>query len=228
MVYEVRMNDNGKAEGVGYIDKKTGKQEVASGRTVVLAASAGETARILLNSHNRNGAGALANSSGQVGRNLMDTVGAAMGAQFPVLENRPSYNEDGTMGLHLYIPFWLYPEQARGELDFPRSYHYELSADGRTEPDMGLGDIASHAGSYGIKLKEDMRRYYGSFMTFVCRGEMIPNANSYCEIDTDSKDRYGIPTLRFHFKWSDHELNMVRHFQARTKELATPPEVSGD
>lgn len=219
MVYELMLDEAGKARGVGYIDKKSGKQEAAFGRAVVLAASAGETARILLNSKSDLFPDGAANSSGQVGRNLMDTVGAAMGAQFPLLENRPVYNEDGTMGMHVYIPFWLYKEQARGEIDFPRGYHYELGADGRREPGMSLGNVASFAGSYGKELKEDMRRYYGSFMHFVCRGEMIPNGNSYCEIDPNGKDQWGIPTLRFHFKWSEHELAMVRHFQRTTKQL---------
>jgi choline dehydrogenase-like flavoprotein len=159
------------------------------------------------------------NSSGQIGRNLMDTVGAGMSAQFPLLENRPSYNEDGARGLHMYIPFWLYKEQARGELDFPRGYHYELGASGRSQPSLDLGNIASIAGSYGKSLKEDMRRYYGSFLSFTCRGEMIPNANSYCEIDSDTKDRWGIPVLKFHYQWSDHELRMVRHFQETTREI---------
>jgi choline dehydrogenase-like flavoprotein len=68
-------------------------------------------------------------------------------------------------------------------------------------------------------LKEDMRRYYGSFLSFTCRGEMIPNADSYCEIDADIKDKFGIPTLRFHYKWSEHELRMVEHFQETTKKL---------
>jgi choline dehydrogenase-like flavoprotein len=219
MVYEVQLDGQGKAAGVGYIDKKTGKQEAALGRTVVLAASAGETARLLLNSKSAKFPDGAANPSGQVGRNLMDTVGAAMGAQFPLLENRPSYNEDGAMGLHLYIPFWLYSEQARGELDFPRGYHYELGATGRGEPGLGMGNLADYAGGYGRKLKEGVRRYYGSFLSFTCRGEMIPNADSWCEIDPAAKDQWGIPTLRFHFKWSEHELNMVRHFQQTTKQI---------
>ena len=219
MVYEVRLNDKGSAEGVNYIDKHSGSHEAASGRTVVLAASAGETARILLNSKSSLFPDGACNSSGQVGRNLMDTVGAGMGAQFPLLENRPAYNEDGAMGLHMYIPFWLYKEQARGELDFPRGYHYELGASGRSQPSLGLGSIANFAGGYGRTLKEDMRRYYGSFLSFTCRGEMIPNANSYCEIDPDAKDKWDIPTLRFHYKWSDHELGMVDHFQKTTREI---------
>lgn len=220
MAREVLLGPDGRANAVVYIDTKTGKEARVEGRTIVLAASACETARLLLNSKSASFPDGLANSSGQVGRNLLDTVGASMGAQFPLLENRPRYNEDGAMGLHLYIPFWLYEEQARGELDFPRSYHYELDADGRKEPSMGvMGSIADWAGGYGVKLKEDMRRYYGSFMSFTCRGEMIPNGHSYCEIDPDATDRFGIPTLRFHFKWSEHELNMVRHFQQTTKAL---------
>jgi choline dehydrogenase-like flavoprotein len=219
MVYELRLDRNGRAEGVNFVDRITGKHDAAFARTVVLAASAGETARILLNSQSTRFPDGAANSSGQVGRNLMDTVGARMTAQFPALENRPSYNEDGAMGLHMYIPFWLYREQARGELDFPRGYHYELGANGRGQPGMGMGNIARRAGSYGRQLKEDVRRYYGSFLHFTIRGEMIPNADSRCEIDPDARDKWGIPTLRFHFKWSAHELNMVAHWQETTKRI---------
>jgi len=219
MVRELLLDDRGKATGVAFIDKTTGKEDAAYGRAIVLAASSCETARILLNSKSAAFPDGAANSSGQVGRNLMDTVGANMGAQFPMLENRPVYNEDGAMGLHLYIPFWLYGEQARGELDFPRGYHYELGASGRTQPNMGMGHLANMAGGYGRKLKEDVRRYYGSSLHFTIRGEMIPNAGSFCEIDPDGKDRWGIPTLRFHFKWSQHELNMVAHWQKTTKGI---------
>jgi len=219
MVHELQLDEHGKASGVAYIDRLTRTEKTASARAVVLAASAGETARILLNSKSTLFPEGAANSSGQVGRNLMDTVGAAMGAQFPMLEDRPAYNEDGAMGLHMYIPFWLYGEQARGELDFHRGYHYELGASGRSQPNMSLGGIASYAGGYGKKLKADMRRYYGSFLSFTCRGEMIPNADSYCEIDTEVKDKWGIPTLKFHFRWSDEELRMVAHFQETTKQI---------
>src|SRR4029453_17434238 len=42
---------------------------------------------------------------------------------------------------------------------------------------------------------------------------MIPNDDSYCEIDPEVVDRWGIPVLRFHFKWTDYELNQVKHMQ---------------
>ena len=68
-------------------------------------------------------------------------------------------------------------------------------------------------GSYGAKLKEDARRYYGSFVHFAGRGEMIPNEKSYCEIDPILKDRWGIPVLRFHWGWSEHERRQAAHMQ---------------
>ena len=74
-------------------------------------------------------------------------------------------------------------------------------------------------GAYGSRLKEESRRYYGSFMWFDGRGEMIPNEDCYCEIDPDGVDQWGIPTLRFHWKWSEHELNQARHMQHTFRDI---------
>ena len=56
-------------------------------------------------------------------------------------------------------------------------------------------------------------------MNFSGRGEMIPNEKSYCEIDPAVVDRWGIPVLRFHFKWSDYEYDQVRHMQRTFRAL---------
>ena len=40
---------------------------------------------------------------------------------------------------------------------------------------------------------------------------MIPNEHCYCDIDPSVVDQYGIPVLRFHWKWSAHEHKQVRH-----------------
>jgi choline dehydrogenase-like flavoprotein len=56
---------------------------------------------------------------------------------------------------------------------------------------------------------------------------MIPNERSYCEIDPDTVDRWGIPVLRFHFRWSDHERLQVKHmhetFHALIHQLGGTP-----
>ena len=133
----------------------------------------------------------------------MDTVGAGIGGQVPLLENMPLHNEDGADFGHMYSPWWLYKEQLAGKLGFARGYHFEFGG-GRRMPDMGTASGLEwlNGGTYGRKFKEDARRYYGSFVYFSGRGEMIPNEDSFAELDPNVKDKFGIPVLRFHWKWS--------------------------
>jgi choline dehydrogenase-like flavoprotein len=220
MVREVTVDAQGRANGVHYVDKTTRLDEHVSARAVVLAASACESARILLNSRSSLFPDGLANGSGLVGKYVMDTVGAGVSGQIPALESMPPHNADGASAMHLYMPWWLYQQQARGQLDFARGYHIEFGG-GRKMPGYGaFGGIESLTeGSYGTRFKEDCRRYYGSFLGFAGRGEMIPNEDCYCEIDPDGVDQWGIPTLRFHWRWSDHELNQARHMQRTFAEI---------
>ena len=215
MVREVTLGEDGRARGVLFVDRTTGKPGEVSARAVCLAASACETVRILLNSKSTRHPQGLANSSGRLGRYLMDTVGSTVEGQIPLLEDLPPHNEDGATGGHMYAPWWIYKDQLAGKLGFARGYHIEFGG-GRRMPSMGTFDGMEWVtgGSYGHKLKEDARRYYGSFVYFDGRGEMIPNEDSYCEIDPGTRDRFGIPVLRFHWKWSEHETRQAAHMQA--------------
>ena len=113
----------------------------------------------------------------------------------------------------MYSPWWLYREQKAGKLDFARGYHIEMGS-GRRMPGAGsIATLSALAGGYGQEFKRDMRRYYGSLVGLSGRGEMIPNEDSYCELDPQTKDRWGIPTLRFHWKWSEHETRQAAHMQ---------------
>jgi choline dehydrogenase-like flavoprotein len=211
-VREVTLGKDGKANGVLFIDKTTGREERVKARAVVLAASSGESVRILLNSRSAAFPNGLGNSSGLVGKYMMDSVSCSVGAQIPAMENLPPHNEDGTSGDHMYAPWWLYREQLAGKLDFPRGYHTEPGGPTRQPP--GGNNPVSNAytrGSYGTKFKEEARRYYGSVIHVGCRGEMIPNDDCFADLDPSVKDQWGIPVLRWHWKWGDHELNMVKH-----------------
>lgn len=236
MAAEVVLGKDGRAKGVRFVDKRSGRSRHASARVTVLAASACETARILLNSKSTQFPQGLANSSGKVGKYLMDTVGSGLAGQIPLLENLPPHNEEGASWGHMYAPWWQYKAQKSGALSFARGYHVEFVG-GRRMPQFhtsaGLEWLTG--GSYGRQFKEDARRYYGSMMYFAGRGEMIPNEDSYCEIDPQTKDKWGIPVLRFHWKWSEHETRQAAHMQKTFAELIeamggrvqSPPETDG-
>ncbi len=210
MTREVLVDQMGKVTGVSYIDKNTRTEKIVHGRVVVLAASACESARILLNSKSNLFPNGLANGSGVVGRFLMDSVGFDLSGEVPALEGMPHYDSDGYGGAHLFMPWWLWNKQDK--IGFPRGYHIEIGG-GYHMPMVGMFQRAGEKYGYGKNLKQNVRRTYGTRVGFAGRGEMIPNSHSYCEIDPVVVDRWGIPVLRFHFKWSDYEWKQARHME---------------
>ena len=216
MAREIVTDGSGKVTEVIYVDTRTGEERRLRCRLLVLAASACESARLLLNSKTSEFPNGVANSSGVVGKFLMDTVGYGVSAQVPAFEGMPRYNSDGAGGAHLYMPWWGWENQQG--LGFPRGYHIEIGG-GYNMPGIGsFGRLARESG-YGIGLKSRARREFGTTVTFEGRGEMIPNESCYCEIDPDTVDRWGIPVLRFHFKWSDYELDQARHMTDTFRDL---------
>jgi choline dehydrogenase-like flavoprotein len=217
MAREVTVGPDGLASGVSYIDKQTGEDRHVRARIVVLAASACESARLLLNSQSSQFPQGLANSSGVVGKYLTDTTGTDVAGFIPAMIDHVPHNEEGVGGGHVYMPWWL----DNRKLDFPRGYHIEVWG-GLSQPSYGfMGGIHRYpgAGGYGAKLKDDYRRYYGSTIGFSGRGEQIPNEHCYCDIDPAVVDQWGIPVLRFHWKWTDHEYNQVKHMQETFRAL---------
>lgn len=230
MVREVMTDDSGKATGVIYIDKKDMQEYRVMARVVVLGASACETARIMLNSKSKYHPHGISNSSGVVGRYLHDSTGTDRMAFMPQLVDRPRYNEDGVGGLHVYTPWWL----DNKKLDFPRGYHIEYWG-GFGMPSYGTGfgmdtmrryltdelGQPSPNGGYGVGLKNDIRRIHGAVVGMSGRGESVPQYDNYCEIDPDTVDKYGIPVLRFHYKWTEHEVRQARHMHDTFEEILT-------
>ncbi|HEX7978188.1 MAG TPA: GMC family oxidoreductase [Gemmatimonadaceae bacterium] len=217
MAREVTIGPDGLATGVQYIDKETGEDRHVAAKIVVLAASAFESARLLLNSKSSMFPQGLANSSGVVGKYITDTTGSDVSGFIPSMIDHIPHNEDGVGGMHLYMPWWL----DNKKLDFPRGYHIEVGG-GLYPPGYGfMGGIQRFPGrgGYGAKLKEDYRRYYGATIGFSGRGEQIPNDKCYTEIDPNVVDKFGIPVLRFHWEWTDNELNQVKHMQETFRAL---------
>jgi len=209
LVYQVDLDAAGKAKGVSYVDRKTGEHHSVTAKAVVLAAGSGETARILLNSKSKGFPNGLCNTHGMVGRYLMDSVGLGVSGQFPGLEGLPPTNDDGQGTQHTYVPWWGYDKHK--ELGFPRGYHIEING-GRGMPSVGLSRlIPDDETSVGDALRAKLRQRFGSVIGFDGRGEMIPNDDCYCELDPSVKDKWGIPVLRFHWKWGQYETDQAAH-----------------
>jgi choline dehydrogenase-like flavoprotein len=209
MAREIVIGKDGKAEAVSYIDKATRGEQRVYAKSVVVAASACESARLLLNSRSASHPNGIANSSGVVGRYLTDSVGSDLAGYFPQLERMPAHNHDGVGGMHMYMPWWRFGKKN----EFLRGYHIEFGG-GRDMPGVGSFDgvCAEHEG-YGVGLKQQCRTRYGTVIGFSGRGEMIPNSKSYCALDPEVVDKWGIPVLRFHWQWGENEMKMAADMQ---------------
>jgi len=222
MVREVLTDKNGLATGVSYVSKDDLSEYQVTGKRVILAASSCESTRIMLNSKSAAHPGGLGNSSGVLGHYLQDSTGASQGGFLPQLMDRKRYNEDGVGSVHILGP-WVLDNK---KLDFPRGYHIEFGG-GMGMPGYGFGGGVptlngtvpgrdgkmKPAGGYGASLKDDYRRFYGTTFGMAGRGVGMAHFDNYCEIDPNAVDKYGIPVLRFHYKWTNDEINQAKHMQ---------------
>ena len=221
MAYQLPIDRQGRVTGAYYIDRKSGGHHFVRGRAVVLAASACETARILLNSKSAIFTNGLANTSGQVGLNLTDSAEFAVAGEIPALKGLAPFNDDGAWIDHAYIPWWGHRDQASGRIPFPGECYVQVVGS-RKMPAVESFDDMFQSGEnliYGKKLRDKLRNDYGSTVLLFAHCEMIPNSDCRCEIDSSVKDKWGIPVLRFHWKWGEHELGQTQYLTKTLREM---------
>ncbi len=233
VVREIITDNNGLASAVSYVDKNSLQEYQVKAKSVVLAASTCESARILLNSKSAAHPNGLANNSNVVGKYLHDSTQNGGAVIVPQLLDRKRFNEDGVGSLHVYAPWWL----DNKKLDFPRGYHLEIFG-GMMMPSYGgyfgfEGSLVpfingfvpgrdgkpKDSGGFGVSLKNDYRRFYGTLAGVGCHGTAIAREDNYCEIDPTTVDKYGIPVLRFRYKWQDEEIKQAKHMQETVQAI---------
>lgn len=214
MARELLLQTRDRVGAVSYIDKSTLSEHQIKAKCFVMAASACESTRLLLNSRSSDHPHGLSNSSNVLGRFLRDAVGARAVGYFPALEGAPRHNCSGIGRPHIMAPWWK-----PSGLDFAKGYEILFSG-GQEIPLMGMFDWESdNFEGFGINLKEICRRRYGSYIHFIATGEMLSNDQSYCELDPSVCDVWGIPVLRFSFAWGAQDLEMARHMLKTARDI---------
>ncbi len=213
IVREVNVDSQGRASGVTYIDRYTFQPNGVRGRYVVVSASAIETARILLNSKSSLFPDGLANSSGQVGRHLVEDGRGYVSGYLPQLAGREVVNEDAYGGALMVHPFVNMDNKTR-QKDFLRRYIMFVD-----------GGFSMAAGSRGQappfveKNKQEIRRWWGAPVSIMAVGCGLENPDNYVDLDPDVKDAWGIPAIRIRLKHGPNQANMLRHAVQRGSEM---------
>lgn len=207
VVREVSLDNSGKVDGVIYYDsRKLEKRQKA--RILIVSASALESPRLLLNSKSSLFPNGLANSSGLVGKNFMETI---------IYCNTVLFTEQihAYKGLQIDSRAWDYNEP-RKENGFIGGVVFGVSA-------LDLLGPASYAKrlapGWGREHKEFMRKYFGHAINVFAIGEQLPNEGNQITIDSQKKDYYGIPVAKITTKLSSNDLEMLSFMQKECYEI---------
>jgi Choline dehydrogenase and related flavoproteins len=202
----------GKAEGVAFIDSETGKTYEAKAKVVVIAASTLESARLMLLSKSSAHPNGIGNSSSHVGHNFCEHVmGPGVYGLVKDLVGKPRTLDDGRPG-SFYIP--RFRNLSERHPDFIRGYGFE----GGSGTAMFPGNAMDTPG-FGKGYKKQVRDYAGAFIGMGGFGEVLPRYENFMDIDPEVKDKWGVPALRFHYKFSDNEKNMAKDMADTAREM---------
>jgi choline dehydrogenase-like flavoprotein len=199
-------NENGRAAGVAYIDRATKQEREVYAWAVVVAASCIESARIMLNSKSRQWPNGIANSSGQLGRNLCDHLyGESARGYLPQLLGQPSFPDHVADSTIAWMPRWQNLKHPHEEA-FIRGYS--------VYPDGGCSEFPGYAldlDGFGSSFKHEIKHRYPTPVGFTVQAPSLPQKTNYVDLDPEVKDRYGIPVARLHFQWDENVLKMWEH-----------------
>jgi choline dehydrogenase-like flavoprotein len=206
----IEVDGKGRASGVVFAGAG-GKLEKVEARFVVLAGGAVETPRLLLVSTSKHFRQGLANGSGQVGRNLTETLlwqGTALLPErvdshrgVPIDgtawdESVPTVRRSGAVG-----GFRLSTAHGAAGLRGPAAYA------GRLVPGFGL----SH--------QERMADVFGRAVGILGIGDWLPNAGTLVDLDPTLTDAQGLPVARITSRLGENERRLLREIADRGRAL---------
>jgi len=211
-VYEVTVDKNtGKATGVSFLDSDTHKSYQVKAKTVILAASTLESARLMLLSKSSQYPNGIGNSSGHVGHNFCEHVmGPSVAGLKKDLIGKPRTLDDGRPG-GFYVPRF---RNLNTKSDFIRGYGFEGGA--------GCGMIpgtAYTAAGFGEEYKKYVRDYAGATIEMGGFGEVLARYENAVDLDPNVKDAWAIPVLRFSYQFGENEKKMAADMAESAKEM---------
>ena len=209
VLMDVRTN---RASGVRVIDSQTKEVLDFTARVVVLAASTLESTRLLLLSKSPSRPNGLANSSGAVGRYFCEHVmGPGASGMMPTLRGKAVTNDDGRPQSTYIVRFRNLEDKHPG---FIRGYGLQGGS--------GSVEYPAHAHTtpgFGAAFKQKVRADYPAPINFTAFGEVLARRENQVELDPAVRDGWGIPVLKFNYRFGDNEIQMAKDMAETSEEM---------
>ena len=199
--------DAKRVTGVRVIDAQTNERRFYSSKLVFLNASAIASAMILLQSKSEAFPNGLANTSDQVGRNLMDHIsGAGANGLINGFENQKVF---GRRPGGIYIP--RYANITEEGKPYTRGFGYQGSAS-------PIGNAGGQIAGIGRRFKEAHRSPGPWRISIGAFGEQLPNPNNRVTLHPNKTDKWGNPIALFNVSYGENEHVMLE--EARKDAVA--------
>ncbi|HEV2329063.1 MAG TPA: GMC family oxidoreductase [Verrucomicrobiae bacterium] len=205
MAREIVVAPDGRARSVVYFDPD-GKEQEVSGRIIVVAGNAVETARLLLLSTSRLFPNGLANSSGLVGKYFMEHLSIFSHGIFS--ERLDSWRGVPTGGI--IQDFY----ETNPRHSFARGWTISVE----NEPQWPLATAMSIPG-WGARHKVRVRECFGHMAGLACDGEQLPDERNRITLDPVVKDSYGLPVPRITNAHVPNDLEMIKKISSKLREI---------
>ncbi|MGH9667540.1 MAG: GMC oxidoreductase [Bryobacteraceae bacterium] len=195
VVREVMLSNENRVTGVRYLHRSSGAEGEVRGRVVVVSCACAQSVALLLMSKSSRYASGLGNSSGELGRNFIPHFTAGIECFLTDLVGVPAVDDEGFLD-HAYVPSFMHTRKR----DFARSFGAQFNYQNRR----AVGWARSMPG-FGKEYKESVKQRYPAYVTFAPYGEMLPNKESYIDLDYTKKDSHGLPLARRHVSFQENE-----------------------
>ncbi|MGA8028609.1 MAG: GMC family oxidoreductase [Bryobacteraceae bacterium] len=202
VVYELAASDEARVKEVRYFDRETRAQAIAKGRVVVVACACAQSVALLMMSR-------LGNSSGELGKNFIPHINSGFEFFLEDFIGKPSINDEGFLD-HAYIPSFMHAKKR----DYPRSFGIQFNY--QNHRSVGW---ARNVHGMGKSYKETVKARYPAYLTFAPYQEMLPNRDSYIDLDYGYLDTCGLPRARRHWKLSDSDWKLHNDMNAWCKAI---------
>jgi choline dehydrogenase-like flavoprotein len=203
VVDQIVVDQRGRVTAVSYFDDQN-RHHLQEARIVIVSANAAESARLLLNSGGRHFPKGLANSSGQVGRNLMSHIGAN---SYGIFEQEIPH--DWGPGPSMAVNDFAVGTLGGGHI-YNFYVHHPIGFTRMRPPG---------AKRWGREHKEFQRKYFRRFMHMNADVADMPVETNRVEIDPSLRDAWGIPALRITRKWHALDIEHSEFIAARQRDL---------
>ena len=205
-VVRIEKGRNGRATGAVYLDRNSGTRCFLSADVVVLAANGVGTPRLLLASDN------LANSSDQVGRNLLHhtLVSADIWVDEPVASH---------MG---YVASVISREFAESDPSrgFVNGFNFNCLTSGAAG-EQAIGYLSEAHAPWGRDHHRWFERHFGHGIGIHVIGDDLPNPDNRVSLDPAALDADGAPVARLHYATGENDRRMMKFMLDRLVDLAS-------